>query len=40
MTLLKEITEYEMRVLIFSTNFVLNISHFKNDTARSYHKFT
>jgi len=30
----KKVTEYEMRVLIFSTAFVQNISHSKQNSAR------
>jgi hypothetical protein len=36
----KNVTEYKMCVLILSTNFVWNISHFKKNWARYYHKGT
>jgi hypothetical protein len=32
----KKVTEYKMCVLIFSTTFVWNISHSKNNWARYY----
>ena len=34
----KKVIEKEIRVLIFSTNFIWKISHFKNNSARYYHK--
>ena len=38
--LLEKVTESQMWVLIFSTNFVRNISHSKKNSARYYHKCT
>jgi hypothetical protein len=35
----KNATEHKMCVLIFCTNFVLNISHSKKNSARYYYKF-
>jgi len=34
------VTEHKKRVLIFSTNFVRNISHFNRNWARYCHKCT
>jgi hypothetical protein len=34
----KKVIEHKLCVLIFSTNFLSNISHFKNNSARYYHK--
>jgi hypothetical protein len=36
----KKIIEHKMRFSIFSTTYVWNISYFKNDSARCYHKCT
>ena len=36
----ENIIEYEVRVLIFCTNFVWNISHSKQNSVWCYHKFT
>jgi hypothetical protein len=36
----RKIIQRKMRVLIFSTNFLLNISHSKKNSARHYHKCT
>jgi hypothetical protein len=36
----KNVTEHKMCVLIFSTTFVSNISHYKKNAARCYHKCT
>jgi hypothetical protein len=35
----KKVIEHKMRVLIYSTTFVRNISHSKNKSARYCHKF-
>ena len=36
----KKVAAHRMRVLIFSTTFIRNISHFKKDSARYCHKCT
>jgi hypothetical protein len=36
----KKVIEHKMYVLIFSTNFVWNISHSKKNSVRYYHKCT
>ena len=35
----EKLIEYKMRVLILSKTFSWNISHFKKNSARSYHKY-
>jgi hypothetical protein len=35
----KKVIERKMRVLIFCTNFVRNVSNSKNNSQRYYHKF-
>ena len=37
---LEKVFEYEMCVLIFSTNFLWNVSHFNKNWVRCYHKCT
>jgi hypothetical protein len=34
----KKVIEHKICVLIFSTTFIGNVSHFKNTSLRSYHK--
>jgi hypothetical protein len=36
----KKIIEHKIYILIFSTNFVWNITHTKKTSARYYHKYT